>query len=156
MAVIWGLDLREMQWGKFKGSYMFNRVYHLRCTKMIVYQIAMILCVCSESVGTAALTGISLLPPRLISQPFPFPSTPYRGSKIFRMLIVFHFADYVDQQDGISHRSAGRAMVHNNDIVGIFSYNIFVGIAVATVFGSGFFFDLFWPERQESPAVKTA
>jgi hypothetical protein len=57
MTVIWGLDLAEMQWGKFKGSYMFNQVYHLRRTKMIVYQIAMILCVVSESVGTAALSG---------------------------------------------------------------------------------------------------
>ena len=47
-------------------------------------------------------------------------------------------------------------MVHNNDIVGIFSYNIFVGIAVATIFGSGFFFDLFWPERHESASVKLA
>jgi hypothetical protein len=57
MAVIWGLDLREMQWGKFKGSYMFNQDYYLRRTKMIIYQIAMILCVVSESVGTAALSG---------------------------------------------------------------------------------------------------
>lgn len=120
MAVIWGLDLKEMQWGKFKGSYMFSKTYHLQRTKMIVYQIAMILCVCSESVGTAALS------------------------------------DYVDQQDGISTRSGGRAIVHNNDIVGIFSYNIFVGIAVATIFGSGFFFDLFWPERHESASVKLA
>lgn len=47
-------------------------------------------------------------------------------------------------------------MVQNNDIVGILSYNIFVGIAVATIFGSGFFFDLFWPERYESPSVKLA
>ena len=37
---------------------MFNKDYHLRRTKMIVYQIAMILCVCSESVGTAALSGL--------------------------------------------------------------------------------------------------
>jgi len=87
---------------------------------MIVYQIAMILCVCSESVGTAALS------------------------------------DYVDQQDGISIRTGGRAKVHNDDVVGIFSYNIFVGIAVATIFGSGFFFDLFWPERKESKSVKLA
>ena len=57
--VIWGLDLKEMQWGKFKSSYMFNTEYHLRRTKMVVYQIAMILCVCSESVGTAALSGQS-------------------------------------------------------------------------------------------------
>lgn len=57
--IIWGLDLKEMQWGKFKGSYMFNQEYHLRRSKMIVYQVAMILCVCSESVGTAALAGPS-------------------------------------------------------------------------------------------------
>ncbi|RDW88707.1 hypothetical protein BP6252_00739 [Coleophoma cylindrospora] len=120
MAVIWGLDLKEMQWGKFKGSYMFNQEYHLRRTKMIVYQFAMILCVVSESVGTAALS------------------------------------DYVDEQDGISTRSGGRALIHNNDIVGIMSYNIFIGIAVATIFGSGFFFDLFWPERKETKGVRLA
>ncbi len=64
--------------------------------------------------------------------------------------------DYVDQQDGILKRSGRLAHVHNNDIVGIFSYNIFIGIAVATIFGSGFFFDLFWPERHESRGVKLA
>lgn len=47
-------------------------------------------------------------------------------------------------------------MIHNNDIVGILSYNIFIGIAVATIFGSGFFFDLFWPERKESKGVRLA
>jgi hypothetical protein len=60
MAVIWGLDLHEIQFYKFKGSHMFNRIYHLRRTRMIVYQLAMILCVCSESVGTAALSGTYL------------------------------------------------------------------------------------------------
>jgi hypothetical protein len=57
MAYIWGLDLRELQWAKFKSSNMFNPAYHYRRTKMIVYQIAMILCVVSESIGTAALSG---------------------------------------------------------------------------------------------------
>ncbi len=46
--------------------------------------------------------------------------------------------------------------MQNNDIVGILSYNIFIGIAVATICGSGFFFDLFWPERKESRGVKMA
>jgi hypothetical protein len=63
--------------------------------------------------------------------------------------------DYVDQQDGIETRAPG-SHVHNDDYVGIASYNIFVGIAVATIFGSGFFFDLFWPERKESYSVKWA
>lgn len=61
MTVIWGLDLHEIHWSKFRSSNMFTRVYHLRRTKMIVYQIAMILCVCSEAVGTAALSGKSSL-----------------------------------------------------------------------------------------------
>ncbi|RAL10174.1 uncharacterized protein BO97DRAFT_407092 [Aspergillus homomorphus CBS 101889] len=119
MAVIWGLDLKEIQWSKFKSSYMFNRIYHLRRTKMIVYQLAMILCVCSESTGTAALS------------------------------------DYVDQQNYIEHHHPG-VSVHNNDFIGAASYNIFVGVAVATIFGAAFFFDLFWPERHESKSVHLA
>lgn len=62
MVVIWGLDLRDIQWWKFKSSYMFgNKDYHLRRTKFVVYQLAMILCVVSESVGTAALSSIPIL-----------------------------------------------------------------------------------------------
>ncbi|KAF1972006.1 hypothetical protein BU23DRAFT_581215 [Bimuria novae-zelandiae CBS 107.79] len=119
MAVIWGLDLKEMQWGKFKNSYMWSNMYHQRRTRFIVYQLAMIFCVVSESLGTAALS------------------------------------DYVDQQDFVTRNSPG-ATVHNNNFVGIASYNIFVGIYVATIFGSAFFFDLFWPERMESKPVKLA
>ncbi|KAF2101847.1 hypothetical protein NA57DRAFT_35706 [Rhizodiscina lignyota] len=57
MVKIWGLDLKEMQWGKFKSSYMWNDVYHMRRTRFIVYQCAMIFCVVSESLGTAALSN---------------------------------------------------------------------------------------------------
>ncbi|KAE8842987.1 hypothetical protein PTNB85_00374 [Pyrenophora teres f. teres] len=119
MAVIWGLDLKEMQWGKFKSGYMWNNEYHNRRTKFIIYQLAMILCVVSESLGTAALS------------------------------------DYVDQQKFVS-RLNSNVTVHNNNFIGIASYNIFVGIYVATIFGSAFFFDLFWPERKESQGVKMA
>lgn len=117
--VIWGLNLGEMQWSKFKSSNMFRKDYHLRRAKMIVYQIAMIMCVVSESVGTDALSK------------------------------------YVDQQNFIEHLNTN-AHVHNDDFVGIASYNIFVGIFVATIFGAGFFFDLFWPERHESKGVRLA
>jgi len=56
--VVWGLDLKEMQWGKFKSSYMFgNKDYHLRRTKFVVYQLALIFCVVSESLGTSVLSG---------------------------------------------------------------------------------------------------
>jgi hypothetical protein len=57
MAVLWGLDLNEIHWNKFKSSYMWNNEYHLRRTKFIVYQAAMIFSVVSESLGTAALSG---------------------------------------------------------------------------------------------------
>lgn len=54
---LWGLDLRQIHPNKFKSSYMWNNVYHLRRTKFIVYQLAMVFCVISESVGTAALSN---------------------------------------------------------------------------------------------------
>lgn len=59
---IWGLNLGDMQWGKFKSSYMFkNRDYHLRRTKFVVYQLALIFMVLSESLGTSALSSTTSL-----------------------------------------------------------------------------------------------
>lgn len=118
MAVIWGLDMHEMQWSKFKSSYMFkNRDYYLRRTKFVTYQLAMIFCVVSESLGTAVLS------------------------------------DYIDQQSYLQRLFPGLD-VFNNDYVGIASYNIWVGVMIATVFGAGFFFDLFWPLRYEPKWVQ--
>ena len=48
------------------------------------------------------------------------------------------------------------ATVRSHDVVGSFAYNIFVGVFIATIFGSAFFFDLFWPERYEIRGVKIA
>ncbi|EAA63226.1 predicted protein [Aspergillus nidulans FGSC A4] len=117
MTVIWGLDLHEICFSKFRSANMLNRAYHLRRTKMVVYQLAMILCVCSESVGTAA------------------------------------FSDYLDQQSYIQGQHPG-VKIHNNSFIGAFSYNVFVGVAVAFIFGAAFFFDLFWPERHECKHVR--
>lgn len=64
-------------------------------------------------------------------------------------------SDYIDQQNLVS-RLDSRATVHNNDYIGAASYNIFAGVFVATIFGAAFFFDLFWPERTESAAVRLA
>ena len=113
-----------------------NKDFHLRRTKFIVYQCAMILCVCSESVGTAALSGI------------------YQLS--MSMMNSYSFLpDYVKQQNQIE-KLHDSAHVHNDDFVGIASYNIFVGIAVATIFGAGFFFDLFFPDRFEPLNIRWA
>jgi len=64
-------------------------------------------------------------------------------------------SEYVDQQGKIEGMNSD-ASVHNNDYVGIASFNIFSGIFTATIFGAAFFFDLFWPERHESRAVRIA
>jgi lipid-A-disaccharide synthase-like uncharacterized protein len=73
--------------------------------------------------------------------------------------MLMNSLDYVDQQKYVERysRSLGpRISVKNNNIIGAFSYNIFVGVYVATIFGAAFFFDLFWPERRESKAVRIA
>jgi hypothetical protein len=117
--VIWGLDLANLKWSSFSHANVFNPAYHNRKTKIITYQLAMVLCVVSESLGTDCISR------------------------------------YNSQHDAI-RATDGSAEVHNSDYVGIASFNIFMGIAVATVFGSAFFFDVVWPERRESPAVKKA
>jgi hypothetical protein len=56
--VIWGLNLGDMKWSMFGSKWMWhNKDYHLRRTKFVIYQLAMINMVVSESIGTAALTG---------------------------------------------------------------------------------------------------
>ena len=102
----------------------------------MIYQIAMTFCVISESIGTAALSG----------EQFNF-----RCAK----QVVDCRPDYVKQQSRIE-RLHSSASVHNDDFVGIASYNIFVGIAVATIFGAAFFFDLFFPERYEPRNIRWA
>jgi len=63
--------------------------------------------------------------------------------------------DYNKEQNWFQARDSS-IYVYNNDIIGIASFNIFAGVYVATIFGAAFFFDLFWPERKESGAVKLA
>ncbi|CED84514.1 hypothetical protein [Phaffia rhodozyma] len=70
-------------------------------------------------------------------------------------LITSSIDDYIKQERAVRGIDK-QIQYHNNDIVGIGSYTIFCGVAVATVFGAGFFFDLFWPERHESKLVKLA
>ena len=137
MAVIWGLDLHDMQWSKFKSSYMFgNRDYHLRRTKFVVYQLAMILCVVSESLGTAALS-------KYVDQ----------QSDIERL----HSSARVHNDDfvGIASYSEQGPRLAYESFADIYS-DIFVGVSVATIFGAAFFFDLFFPTRYEPTNIRWA
>jgi hypothetical protein len=154
MVVIWGLDLKEMQWAKFKSSYMWNNLYFQRRRRFGVYQLAMILCVVSESLGTDALSS----KPKFFNIYIPF--SPNRVQRCCQIPIDHYVtntvADYTDQQAHVEQDSGKLVSIRNNDIVGSFSYNIFVGVYVATIFGAAFFFDLFWPERKEIPSVQLA
>lgn len=66
------------------------------------------------------------------------------------------FVDYIQGQKKIENVTNKHETVYNNDYVGAGSYNIFAGVFVAFIFGAAFFFDLFWPERYESPSVRLA
>ena len=56
-------------------------------------------------------------------------------------------SDYVKEQSRIQDLHSSHSL-HNDPFLGA-SYNIFCGVATATIFGAAFFFDLFWPERYE-------
>ncbi|KAE9983643.1 hypothetical protein Vi05172_g5375 [Venturia inaequalis] len=83
----------------------------------------------------------------------------YQGAMIFcvvsESLGTDTLSQYKDQQKNIQNQYPD-ANISNNDIIGSFSYNIFAGVFVATIFGAAFFFDLFWPERRESKSVQWA
>ncbi len=66
-----------------------------------------------------------------------------------------HQSDYVKEQSDVEKLHSS-ATVHNDDFVGIAAYNIFCGVSVATIFGAGFFFDLFFPERYEPRNIRWA
>lgn len=57
-------------------------------------------------------------------------------------------SDYVDQQSDLQNTFPG-IKVFNNNYIGIASFNIFVGVFAAIVFGAAFFFELFFPARYE-------
>ncbi|TID24330.1 hypothetical protein E2P81_ATG02631 [Venturia nashicola] len=83
----------------------------------------------------------------------------YQGAMIFcvvsESLGTDALSNYKDEQKNIQ-KAYPNANIANNDIIGSFSYNIFAGVFVATIFGAAFFFDLFWPERMESKPVQLA
>lgn len=63
--------------------------------------------------------------------------------------------DYIDQQRLVQVLD-NRTYVYNNDYVGVASYNIFAGVFTAFIFGAAFFFDLFFPTRNEDHGIRVA
>jgi len=111
--IIWGLDLRAIKPSAFKSSNMFDKRYHLRRERFVVYQLAMLLTVVGECLATYTLDK------------------------------------YLQIQNIVEEYQRG-ASYYNNDIVGVAGLTIFAGVYTATVFGTMFFFLLFWPALPES------
>lgn len=74
----------------------------------------------------------------------------------YSLMLTCLSAEYNKERSRITDATGNQEHFSSSDLVGAFSYNIFVGIYVATIFGAAFFFDLFWPERQESATVRMA
>ncbi|KDR79643.1 hypothetical protein GALMADRAFT_243725 [Galerina marginata CBS 339.88] len=56
MAVIWGFNLSEMSWSAFGHKKMFDRRWHLRKERFIVYQLAMLIGLAAECTATYSLS----------------------------------------------------------------------------------------------------
>jgi len=56
MTVIWGFDLSEMSWGAFGHRKMFDKRWHLRRERLIIYQLAMLTCLAAECTATYSLS----------------------------------------------------------------------------------------------------
>ncbi len=92
---------------------------------------------------------------RVLAFPSSTPSSRTARACKLRIQRLTKPTDYLDSQDHLA-RLDPNAKEHNNDYVGIASYNIWAGVFTATIFGAAFFFDLFWPERHESRSVRWA
>lgn len=111
MAVIWGFNLSEMSWSAFGHRKMFDKQWYLRRERVVIYQLAMLICLAAECTATYSLSK------------------------------------YETHQTNIEARSGYIAHVHNNSLVASQYLTIIFCISVAVLFGTDFFFLLFWPAR---------
>ncbi|ESK96178.1 hypothetical protein Moror_7252 [Moniliophthora roreri MCA 2997] len=56
MPVIWGFDLSEMSWSAFGHAKMFDKRWHLRRERFVLYQLAMLICLSAECCATYSLS----------------------------------------------------------------------------------------------------
>jgi len=63
---------------------------------------------------------------------------------------TYAMSRYLDMQESLQ-RVYPNSYMYNNDIVGAASLTIFAGVFAAIVYGTLFFFLLFWPNSRETP-----
>ncbi|KAF8579713.1 hypothetical protein K439DRAFT_1322482, partial [Ramaria rubella] len=123
---IWGFDLSEMSWSAFRPKQMFDKRWHLRTERFILYQLAMIICLAAECTATYSLSKYENLQTHIEAASFPAPSTPPPAP--------------VDLQVVHAH-------LYNNDLINTQITTIVFCVLVACLYGAEFFFLLFFPRR---------
>lgn len=122
MPVIWGFDLSEMRWNAFGHKQMFDPKWYLRKERFIIYQIAMLTGLAGECCATYSLAKYDDLKENI--------------ERAALMII----------NPGFSGQAP--ATLYKNDIYAAQVVTIVFCVLVATVYGTDFFFLLFFPARR--------
>ncbi|KAK4699090.1 hypothetical protein P7C70_g7176, partial [Phenoliferia sp. Uapishka_3] len=69
MPTIWGFNLNEMRMSKFSSKSLMEDGFHLRKTRIILYQAAMIICLAAECTATYSLSKYEDLQGRIENSP---------------------------------------------------------------------------------------
>lgn len=139
MPLIQNWPREERTWGKFKASYMYNSVYYLRRTKFIVYQLA------TNNVQIVTGIGVNMLQGS--------PAIIYPLLFDVKRSLTSNIADYVAVKN--THiPNFPSAHLNTTNLIGSIAFLLFTSFTLSPFFSTALFFDLFWPERIESPAMQ--
>ncbi|KAF4580330.1 hypothetical protein EYR38_003226 [Pleurotus pulmonarius] len=119
MVNIWGFDLSEMSFSAFSSKNMLDKRWPLRKERVILYQLAMSICLAAECTATYSLSK-------------------YESQQT-----------HIESLYAREHPEAprGAIAVHNNPIIAAAVLTIVFAVFVATLFGADFFFFLQFPRR---------
>ncbi|KAF4568626.1 hypothetical protein EYR36_010638 [Pleurotus pulmonarius] len=119
MVNIWGFELSEMSFSAFGSKNMFDKRWPLRKERVILYQLAMSICLAAECSATYSLSK-------------------YEDSQT--NIERLYAREHPDAQ-------FGDIAVHNNPVIAAACVTIVFAVLVATLFGADFFFLLQFPRR---------
>ena len=132
--LIENMSWHDAQWSKFRHSYMYNKIYYLRRTKFVVYQLT------TNIVNVVQGLDISALKRTYCDS--------CGGPKLIDRLIEYNGL----QKQSIPGFPGAR--IDTSDLVGSFAFTIFSCIFLGLLFSAAVFFDLFWPERKEARCIQ--
>ncbi|THU82595.1 hypothetical protein K435DRAFT_385520 [Dendrothele bispora CBS 962.96] len=114
-----------MKWGAFRSSNQHDKRYYLRKERIIVYQIAMNVCLAAECTATYSLSKYEDL----------------------QTNVELFSRTQIANNPSLSTNGSDHAALHNNDLIAAEVLTIVFCVFVATLFGADYFFLTFWPKR---------